>query len=105
LIIKKRTNLLEKLFSQLNKNGVIIITEKITLDKKSDDIFFKKFHDFYKENNGYTKEEIDRKKIALEKTMLIESEKSHESRFLNIGCENFYKWFQCYNFASWILIK
>jgi len=61
--------------------------------------------DFYKENNGYTKEEIDRKKIALEKTMLIESEKSHERRFLNIGCENFYKWFQCYNFASWILIK
>lgn len=103
--IKKRTNLLEKLFSQLNKNGVIIITEKITLDKESDDIFFKKFHDFYKENNGYTKEEIDRKKIALEKIMLIESEKSHESRFSNIGCENFYKWFQCYNFASWILIK
>jgi|TARA_B100001059_G_scaffold64836_1_gene60980 tRNA (cmo5U34)-methyltransferase len=103
--IKKRENLLKKLFLQLNKNGVIIITEKITLEKESDDIFFKKFHDFYKENNGYTKEEIDRKKIALEKTMIIESEQIHENRFLNIGCENFYKWFQCYNFVSWILIK
>ena len=103
--LKKRNNLLKKIFSQLNKGGVIIITEKIRLDKKSDDIFFKNFHDFFKQNNGYTKEEIDRKKIALSETMIIESEKIHENRFNDIGCLNFYKWFQCYNFVSWILIK
>ena len=103
--LEKRNNLLKKIFSQLNKGGVIIITEKIRLDKKSDDIFFKNFHDFFKQNNGYTKEEIDRKKIALSETMIIESEKIHENRFNDIGCLNFYKWFQCYNFVSWILIK
>ena len=103
--IKKRTDLLKKLYSQLIKSGMIIITEKITLDRNSDDIFFKNFHDFFKENNGYTKEEIDRKKIALEKTMIIESEEVHEKRFINVGCKNFYKWFQCYNFESWVLIK
>ena len=37
--------------------------------------------------------------------MLIETEQNHESRFKEIGCEKFYKWFQCYNFVSWILIK
>ena len=103
--LEKRSNLLKKIFSQLNKGGVIIITEKIRLDKKSDDIFFKNFHDFFKQNNGYTKEEIDRKKIALSETMIVESEKIHENRFNDIGCLNFYKWFQCYNFVSWILIK
>ena len=103
--IKKRTNLLKKIFSQINKNGIIIITEKISLEKVSDDKFFKNFHDFFKENNGYTKEEIDRKKIALSKTMKIESEVVHEKRFSLIGCNNFYKWFQCYNFVSWVLIK
>ena len=71
----------------------------------SDDIFFKNFHDFFKENNGYSKEEIDRKKIALSETMIIESEKIHEDRFRGIGCKKFYKWFQCYNFVSWVLIK
>ena len=103
--INKRTDLLKKLFLQLNKNGVIIVTEKIKLDKKSDDIFFVNFHEFFKENNGYSKEEIDRKKIALSKTMQIESEKIHEDRFRSIGCNNFYRWFQCYNFVSWVLIK
>ena len=103
--IEKRTHLLKKLFLQLNENGVIIITEKIKLDKESDDIFFKNFHEFFKENNGYTREEIDRKKIALSETMLIESEKIHEERFRIIGCNNFYRWFQCYNFVSWVLIK
>ena len=88
-----------------NDNGIIIITEKIKLDKVSDDVFFKNFHDFFKENNGYTKEEIDRKKIALSETMIIESEKIHEERFRDIGCKTFYKWFQCYNFVSWVLIK
>jgi tRNA (cmo5U34)-methyltransferase len=103
--LEKRTYLLEKIFSKLNKNGVIIITEKIKIDKMSDDIFFKNFHDFFKENNGYSKEEIDRKKIALSETMIIESEKIHEDRFRDIGCKKFYKWFQCYNFVSWVLIK
>ena len=103
--LEKRTYLLEKIFSKLNKNGVIIITEKIKIDKMSDDIFFKNFHDFFKENNGYSKEEIDRKKIALSETMIIESEKIHEDRFRGIGCKKFYKWFQCYNFVSWVLIK
>ena len=103
--VDKRRNLLKKFFSQLNEGGIIIITEKIKLDKESDDIFFKNFHDFFKQNNGYTQEEIDRKKIALSETMIIESEKIHENRFNDIGCLNFYKWFQCYNFISWILIK
>ena len=105
ILVKKRTELLKKIFSQLNDNGIIIITEKIKLDKTSDDIFFKNFHDFFKENNGYTKEEIDRKKIALSETMIIESEQIHEERFKDIGCKKFYKWFQCYNFVSWVLIK
>ena len=105
ILVKKRTELLKKIFSQLNDSGIIIITEKIKLDKTSDDIFFKNFHDFFKENNGYTKEEIDRKKIALSETMIIESEQIHEERFKDIGCKKFYKWFQCYNFVSWVLIK
>ena len=103
--IDKRQLLLEKIFSKLNKNGIIIITEKIRLDKESDDIFFKNFHDFFKEHNGYSKEEIDRKKIALSEAMVIDSEEIYEDRFKKIGCNNFYKWFQCYNFVSWILIK
>ena len=103
--IDKRQLLLEKIFSKLNKNGIIIIAEKIRLDKESDDIFFKNFHDFFKEYNGYSKEEIDRKKIALSETMVIDSEEIYEDRFKKIGCNNFYKWFQCYNFVSWILIK
>tara|TARA_B100000900_G_scaffold317878_1_gene276921 strand:- start:208 stop:930 length:723 start_codon:yes stop_codon:yes gene_type:complete len=103
--IEKREYLLNKIFSRLNKEGIVIITEKIKLEKKHDDSFFKNFHDFFKQNNGYTKEEIDRKKIALSEIMLIETEQNHENRFKKIGCEKFYKWFQCYNFVSWILIK
>ena len=92
-------------FDNLNKHGVIIITEKIIIDEIDNNKFSKNFHDFFKENKGYSKEEIDRKKIALENVMLLESEKQYEKRFNEIGCTNFFKWIQCYNFISWVLVK
>ena len=95
----------ECFFDNLNKHGVIIITEKIIIDEIDNNKFSKNFHDFFKENKGYSKEEIDRKKIALENVMLLESEKQYEKRFNEIGCTNFFKWFQCYNFISWVLVK
>jgi len=101
----RRTRLLKNFFDNLNKHGVIIITEKIIIDEIDNNKFSKNFHDFFKENKGYSKEEIDRKKIALENVMLLESEKRYEKRFNEIGCTNFFKWFQCYNFISWVLVK
>ena len=101
----KREYLLRRLFEELNTGGVIIIPEKVNLNKRQDNFLLQNFHDFFKENNGYSKEEIDRKKLALADSMIIESEKDHEKRFKNIGCNNFYQWFKCYNFASWVLIK
>jgi len=103
--IDKRTELLREFFRKINNKGVIILTEKIINNKKNDDDFSKSFHDFFKQNKGYSQEEIDRKKIALKNTMKIESEKQHEERFMEIGCNSFYKWFQCYNFVSWVLVK
>ena len=68
----KRENLLRRLFKELNTGGVIIITEKVKLNKMQDNILLQNFHDFFKENNGYSKEEIDRKKLALADSMIIE---------------------------------
>ena len=43
--------------------------------------------------------------LTFSEAMIIESEQIHEERFKDIGCDKFYKWFQCYNFVSWVLIK
>ena len=47
----------------------------------------------------------DKKEYALMNVMLLESEKQYEKRFKDYWLHKTFKWFQCYNFISWVLVK
>ena len=50
-----------------------------------EELFLQDYHEFFKSCNGYTKEEIDRKKLSLSNVMLLDNIKTHERRFKDVG--------------------
>jgi len=100
-----RDALLFRIYEGLLPGGMLILSEKILFeDSDLNDLFIKMYHRF-KEQQGYSKLEISRKRAALEKVLIPETIADHERRLKNAGFETFDVWFQCFNFASIVAVK
>lgn len=103
--IEHRFSMVQKIFDKTVSGGALIIVEKI-LGKNAhlDDIFV----DIYlkrKRNNGYSDEEIQRKRLALEGVLVPMTAKANEEMLFDAGFERvecFWRWM---NFAGWVAIK
>ena len=62
------------------------------------------YYDF-KKHNGYSELEISRKRQALEKVLIPETEQSHLQRLETAGFSHASTWFQCLNFHSFFAFK
>ncbi len=100
---QQREDLLTNIRAALNPDGLLIISEKIFSPKQEDQHLFDKTHLDYKRANGYSDLEINQKKEALEKVMLIDSEEVHMARLHKAGFHKITKWFQCLNWASYLV--
>ncbi len=100
-----RDALLSRIYEGLLPGGMLILSEKILFeDSDLNDLFIEMYHRF-KEQQGYSKLEISRKRAALEKVLIPETIADHERRLKNAGFETFDVWFQCFNFASIVAVK
>ena len=97
--------LIAKIFNALDEKGILVISEKVISESKEEELFLQDYHEFFKSCNGYTKEEIDRKKLSLSNVMFLDNIKTHEKRFKDIGFSDFCLWHRSYNFVSWIVRK
>ena len=103
--VEQRAELLKKVFAGMRVGGILIISDKITFpDEKLNQLFIEMYHSF-KENMGYSKLEIARKRAALENVLLPETLETHKTRLTQIGFRSFDAWFQCFNFASMVAFK
>ena len=59
----------------------------------------------FNSENGYSDLEISQKRAALEDRMLTETITQNDARIQEAGFEEPYRWFQCFNFTSWITFK
>lgn len=101
----KRDCLIKKIHDGMNPGGILLVSEKLVYEnRKLDDFLMELYWDF-KRNNGYSELEISQKKDALENVLIRNTEKEHLERFEKTGFKTAIKWFQCYNFASFIAIK
>jgi len=103
--IKKRAELVKRIYNGLAKGGVLLLTEKIT---QNNDVFKELYEDFYKEfklENGYSELEISQKRDALEKVLVPETILDHEERIRTAGFNNFDIFLKWFNFASMIAYK
>jgi len=100
-----RDALISQIARGLNKNGAIILIEKV-LGQASDlnRLFIKKYYEF-KSSNGYSEMEIAQKREALENVLIPYRTRENEQLLLRNGfreCEIFFKWF---NFCGYVAVK
>jgi len=99
-----RLKVIKNIYHGLNPGGVFIISEKFKSDKDNDDFLIKHYH-AYKKLNGYSNKEIQRKRQALQNVLIPDTLEEIKSRLSSAGFSPVIKWFQCFNFASFIAIK
>jgi tRNA (cmo5U34)-methyltransferase len=103
--IEYRLQILKNVYDTLQEGGCFILVEKVIgnsadLDRNFKDVYYK-----MKKDNGYSEEQISRKRLSLEGVLVPVTAKWNEemlrtSGFTQIDC--FWRWM---NFAGWIAVK
>lgn len=101
---EQRLNLLSSIAQGLNAGGALILSEKICF---SDDeqTLQDKLHLDFKRANGYSELEISQKRSAIENVLVPETEEDHMARLKEAGFNRVIRWYQCFNFVSYLAIK
>lgn len=103
--IKKRDDLIKKIYQGMRQGGILVITEKIVHTSEILDELQMKFYETFKIENGYSRLEISQKRDALDKVLVPDTIETHKSRIMKAGFTQFDIWLKWFNFASMIAIK
>ena len=101
----RRTHVIEEIASGINKDGCLILVEKVLCaDSLINRLFIKYYYDM-KKRNGYSEMEIAQKREALENVLIPYQYFENRDMLVECGfrhCEMFFRW---YNFCGMIAIK
>lgn len=100
-----RDLLLQRIHAGMRPGGVLILSEKIRFPDPDTDRLFIDLHHRFKEDMGYSRLEISRKRAALENVLLPETIEAHRRRAVAAGFPHLDVWFQCFNFTSMVAFK
>jgi len=103
--LSKRQKLIQRIYDGLNKNGILILSEKLLFTNTTTQSFIEELHHEFKRENGYSELEISQKREALQDILIPESFDTHRNRLLSSGFRSADIWYQQYNFASFVAIK
>lgn len=103
--IEHRARLIQKIYAHLVPGGALILVEKVLGSSSvSDDLLVSEYLEL-KAQNGYSQEEIDRKKLSLEGVLVPLTSEGNEIMLKKEGfsqVECFWRWM---NFSGWVAIK
>jgi tRNA (cmo5U34)-methyltransferase len=99
----ERLGLLERIRAALEPGGLLLLSEKIRLEDPLLQAEYDAAHLDFKRANGYSDLEISQKRTALENVMIVDTEEAHVERFRAAGFRRWSRWFQCLNWASFIV--
>lgn len=103
--IEYRQRILEDIYKATVPGGILILVEKVlgstaSLDRLQVDLYYEN-----KQANGYSREDIDRKRFSLEGVLVPVTAKWNEELMQNAGFREidcFWRWM---NFAAWVAVK
>jgi tRNA (cmo5U34)-methyltransferase len=104
IAVPNRLPLLRSIYESLLPGGALILIEKIRPDVSHFDALFVDIYHEFKQNNGYSEEEIKRKQAALKDTLIPLSLEENKSLLKEAGFTQVTPFFQWVNFAG-ILAK
>lgn len=100
-----RDRLIRHVYQSLVSGGVFIVTEKVlTRSGEMNRIFIEHYYEF-KKRNGYTNEEIARKREALENVLIPFQVDENLELFRRSGFPIVESFFQWYNFVAFLCVK
>jgi len=97
-----RLPLLTRIANGLCGGGALILSEKIRFGAEQDQERHQDWYQDYKKAKGYSDLEISGKRTALENVLQPDTEAQHVERLEQAGFERVTRWFQCFNFVSYI---
>lgn len=101
---EQRLPLLHDIASATLPGGVLILSEKLCFAPDEQQVQDQLHLDF-KRANGYSELEIAQKRSAIENVLIPETEQTHIERLKAAGFSRVVRWYQCFNFASFLAIK
>lgn len=103
--INYRQMIIQRTYDALLKGGAMIVVEKILgADEKIDGVLVDEYHKM-KMDNGYSREEVDRKSLSLEGVLVPMPARWNEDMLRSAGFKTvdvFWRWM---NFCGWIAVK
>jgi tRNA (cmo5U34)-methyltransferase len=101
----KRDRLISKVYDSLVDGGILIVTDKVLTNDSNMNRFFIDFYYDYKRRNGYSDEEIMRKREALENVLVPYRVDENFELFKRNGFDIVETFFQWHNFAGFLCVK
>lgn len=101
----QRQAMLERIAAGMQKDGVLVVSEKICFEDTTEQNDQTAWHHDFKRTQGYSELEISQKRDALEDVLRPDTEKAHFQRFNDAGFTRACRWFQCFSFTSYIAFK
>lgn len=101
----QRDRLIKKIYDSMAVGGVLIITEKVLTNDSNMNRFFIDFYYDYKRRNGYSEDEINKKREALENILIPYRVDENFELFRRNGFQIVETFFQWYNFAGFLCVK
>ncbi len=101
----KRDALINKICSGLNKQGALLLSEKITYEDKVEDLLMQQLHETFKRKNDYSELEISQKREALENVLVRDTHEQHIKRLKKSGFSKVIVLSKYLNFVSYLAIK
>jgi len=101
----KRDRLIKKIYDGMVDGGALVVTDKILTNDSNMNRFFIDFYYDYKRKNGYSEEEIIRKREALENVLIPYRFDENFELFKRNGFEIVETFFQWHNFAGFLCVK
>lgn len=100
-----RERIMERIYQGLNKNGCVIMIEKLVLeDSRVNRMFIDHYYDF-KRRNGYSDTEIAKKREALENVLVPYRFEENRELLKSVGFSAVDEFFRWYNFCGIIAVK
>ena len=100
-----RDALIRKIYDSLQTGGALIVTEKTLTNDSNMNRFFIDFYYNFKRRNGYSEEEILKKREALENVLIPYRFDENFELFRRNGFQIVETFFQWYNFAGFLCVK
>ena len=100
-----RDRLIQKIHEGMVNGGVLVVTEKVLTNDSNMNRFFIDFYYDFKRRNGYSEQEISKKRESLENVLIPYRFDENIELFKRNGFSTVETFFQWYNFAGFLCVK